>query len=131
MKKVAAVLVIGVIIVCLGLFFFGGINGDSVSDEQNENSKATGYEGEGGGNPDKATDKESDKSKMQVVNITVSYDQYWCEEKELTLDEIIDKLDKIEGDFYVKVKDDKATHKAYSSLISKLQELEINVEESK
>ena len=124
MKKFALIVVFLAILGAVAYFMFANNSGDVVGDSQSE-MKTTGYEGEAGGNPD----KEVDQSKMKVVSITVSYDQYWGEEEDFTLEEIVEKLNKIEGDFYVKVGDSEATHKAYSSLISKLQEMEITYEE--
>lgn len=109
-----------------------GILLNACSDTSEENSKEleestnqSEYEGEGGGNPE----EESTKEEVKVISILVSADEYIYEEESLELDEILDMVKKVEGEFYVKLKDNKATHKAYSKLLKELQALEIKIEE--
>ena len=45
----------------------------------------------------------------------------------ITLDDFISKVKEIEGDLVVEVKDDKASLKAYNSLIDRLEELKASI----
>lgn len=93
-------------------------------EQQTTVSTITENEGEGGGNP------HTENENIKVVSILVSGDEFLYENEPIQLDEILEKVKAIENDFYVEIKDNNATHNAYSKLVETLEALEIRIEKS-
>lgn len=96
----------------------------STVEQQTTVSTITENEGEGGGNP------HTENENIKVVSILVSGDEFLYENEPIQLDEILEKVKAIENDFYVEIKDNNATHNAYSKLVEALEALEIRIEKS-
>lgn len=125
MKKILLVIVVIVIIVIaamlgLGLGFGNGF-GDGKLNTVQEDSKIDESE--------KTTEKnaEEDNNKGVIIKVSVVGNEYFYENERISLDDFISKVKEIEGDLVVEVKDDKASLKAYNSLIDRLEELKVSI----
>ena len=128
MKKILLVIVVIVIIaiaVMLGLGLgFGNGSGDGKGDGKpntvQEDSKIDESE--------KPTEKNAEEDNEGVIiKVSVVGNEYFYENERITLDDFISKVKEIEGDLVVEVKDDKASLKAYNSLIDRLEELKASI----
>lgn len=128
MKKILLVIVVIVIIaiaVMLGLGLgFGNGSGDGKGDGKpntvQEDSKIDESE--------KPTEKNAEEdNKGVIIKVSVVGNEYFYENERITLDDFISKVKEIEGDLVVEVKDDKASLKAYNSLIDRLEELKASI----
>ena len=128
MKKILLVIVVIVIIaiaVMLGLGLgFGNGSGDGKGDGKpntvQEDSKIDESE--------KPTEKNAEEdNKGVIIKVSVVGNEYFYENERITLDDFISKVKEIEGDLVVEVKDDKASLKAYNSLIDRLEELKVSI----
>ena len=122
---VIVVIVIIAIAVMLGLGLgFGNGSGDGKGDGKpntvQEDSKIDESE--------KPTEKNAEEdNKGVIIKVSVVGNEYFYENERITLDDFISKVKEIEGDLVVEVKDDKASLKAYNSLIDRLEELKVSI----
>lgn len=99
--------------------------------EDDENSKTqvaderTKSQGDGGGNKYKNENSQDNTT----ISILVSEDDYFYENASIEFEDIIKMVKEFEGNLTVEISDDEATHKAYSRLIEKLEELEVPIVE--
>ena len=68
-------------------------------------------------------------SEDTIIKVSVVGNEYFYENERVSLDDFISKLEKLEGEVVVEVKDDKASLRAYNNLIEKLEELKISFTE--
>lgn len=69
-------------------------------------------------------DAEND-SEDTIIKVSVVGNEYFNENERVSLDVFISKLEELEGEIVVEIKDDKASLRAYNNLIEKLEELKI------
>ncbi len=129
----ASVLVLG------GMLVFGGLNKDKITDfidggnsptptitMSEDGKKNDGVQGEGGGNEfDENNGNASGDETTEIIPILIEEGVYSYDGELYELDELVTFLQSLKGEFVVELRDDDATHKAYSTLVDKLKELEI------
>lgn len=124
MKKLILVVIvlIAIAVIILGLGVGFGNGGEKTNTIQ-EDSKTEESEG--------PTEKNSaeDDNKRVVIKVSVVGNEYLYENERISLDDFISKVKEIEGNLVVEVKDDKASLKAYNSLIDRLEELKVTITE--
>ena len=76
-----------------------------------------------------AQDDVENDSEDTIIKVSVVGNEYFYENERVSLDDFISKLEKLEGEVVVEVKDDKASLRAYNNLIEKLEELKISFTE--
>lgn len=69
-------------------------------------------------------DAEND-SEDTIIKVSVVGNEYFNENERVSLDVFISKLEELEGEIVVEIKDDKASLRAYNNLIEELEELKI------
>lgn len=123
MKKLILVVIVFIAIAVILGFCVGFGNGDGKTNTIQEDSKTEESEG--------PTEKNSaeDDNKRVVIKVSVVGNEYLYENERISLDDFISKVKEIEGNLVVEVKDDKASLKAYNSLIDRLEELKVTITE--
>lgn len=132
MKKILAIIVVIVVIAVvamlgIGLGFGKGSGNGSGDGKTNTSQEAINTEEHN--TVEEQTEVEQDDvendSEDTIIKVSVVGNEYFYENERVSLDDFISKLEKLEGEIVVEVKDDKASLRAYDNLIEKLEELKV------
>lgn len=132
MKKILAIIVVIVVIAVVAMLGiglgFGKGSGDGSGDGKTNTSQEA-INTEEHNTVEEQTEVEQDgvenDSEDTIIKVSVVGNEYFYENERVSLDDFISKLEKLEGEVVVEVKDDKASLRAYNNLIEKLEELKI------
>lgn len=128
MKKILLVIVVIVIIAIAAMLGLGLGFGNGSGDGKGDGKPNTVQEDSKIDESEKPTEKNAEEdNKGVVIKVSVVGNEYFYENERITLDDFISKVKEIEGDLVVEVKDDKASLKAYNSLIDRLEELKASI----
>ena len=133
MKKILAIIVVIVVIAVVAMLGiglgFGKGSGDGSGDGKTNTSQEA-INTEEHNTVEEQTEVEQDDvendSEDTIIKVSVVGNEYFYENERVSLDDFISKLEKLEGEVVVEVKDDKASLRAYNNLIEKLEELKIS-----
>ena len=136
MKKILAIIVVIVVIAVVAMLGiglgFGKGSGDGSGDGKTNTSQEA-INTEEHNTVEEQTEVEQDgvenDSEDTIIKVSVAGNEYFYENERVSLDDFISKLEKLEGEVVVEVKDDKASLRAYNNLIEKLEELKISFTE--
>ena len=136
MKKILAIIVVIVVIAVVAMLGiglgFGKGSGDGSGDGKTNTSQEA-INTEEHNTVEEQTEVEQDgvenDSEYTIIKVSVVGNEYFYENERVSLDDFISKLEKLEGEVVVEVKDDKASLRAYNNLIEKLEELKISFTE--
>ena len=136
MKKILAIIVVIVVIAVVAMLGiglgFGKGSGDGSGDGKTNTSQEA-INTEEHNTVEEQTEVEQDgvenDSEDTIIKVSVVGNEYFYENERVSLDDFISKLEKLEGEVVVEVKDDKASLGAYNNLIEKLEELKISFTE--
>ena len=136
MKKILAIIVVIVVIAVVAMLGiglgFGKGSGDGSGDgKTNTSQEAINTEEHNTveEQTEVAQDDVENDSEDTIIKVSVVGNEYFYENERVSLDDFISKLEKLEGEVVVEVKDDKASLRAYNNLIEKLEELKISFTE--
>ena len=128
MKKILLVIVVIVIIAIAAMLGLGLGFGNGSGDGKGDGKPNTVQEDSKIDESEKPTEKNAEEDNEGVIiKVSVVGNEYFYENERITLDDFISKVKEIEGDLVVEVKDDKASLKAYNSLIDRLEELKASI----
>ena len=128
MKKILLVIVVIVIIAIAAMLGLGLGFGNGSGDGKGDGKPNTVQEDSKIDESEKPTEKNAEEDNKEVIiKVSVVGNEYFYENERITLDDFISKVKEIEGDLVVEVKDDKASLKAYNSLIDRLEELKASI----
>ena len=128
MKKILLVIVVIVIIAIAAMLGLGLGFGNGSGDGKGDGKPNTVQEDSKIDESEKPTEKNAEEdNKGVIIKVSVVGNEYFYENERITLDDFISKVKEIEGDLVVEVKDDKASLKAYNSLIDRLEELKASI----
>lgn len=128
MKKILLVIVVIVIIAIAAMLGLGLGFGNGSGDGKGDGKPNTVQEDSKIDESEKPTEKNAEEdNKGVVIKVSVVGNEYFYENERITLDDFISKVKEIEGDLVVEVKDDKASLKAYNSIIDRLEELKVSI----
>lgn len=128
MKKILLVIVVIVIIAIAAMLGLGLGFGNGSGDGKGDGKPNTVQEDSKIDESEKPTEKNAEEdNKGVIIKVSVVGNEYFYENERITLDDFISKVKEIEGDLVVEVKDDKASLKAYNSLIDRLEELKVSI----
>ena len=132
MKKILAIIVVIVVIAVvamlgIGLGFGKGSGNGSGDGKTNTSQEAINTEEHNTveKQTEVAQDDVENDSEDTIIKVSVVGNEYFYENERVSLDDFISKLEKLEGEVVVEVKDDKASLRAYNNLIKKLEKLKI------
>ncbi|MDY6156240.1 MAG: hypothetical protein SPH96_06895 [Agathobacter sp.] len=136
MKKILAIIVVIVVIAVVAMLGiglgFGKGSGDGSGDGKTNTSQEA-INTEEHNMVEEQTEVEQDDagndSEGTIIKVSVVGNEYFYENERVSLDDFISKLEMLEGEVVVEVKDDKASLRAYNNLIEKLEELKISFTE--
>lgn len=136
MKKILAIIVVIVVIAVVAMLGiglgFGKGSGDGSGDGKTTTSQEainTEEHNTVEEQTEVAQDDVENDSEDTIIKVSVVGNEYFYENERVSLDDFISKLEKLEGEVVVEVKDDKASLRAYDNLIEKLEELKISFTE--
>ena len=136
MKKILAIIVVIVVIAVVAMLGIGLGFGKGSGDGSGDGKTNTSQEAiitEEHNTVEEQTEVEQDDvendSEDTIIKVSVVGNEYFYENERVSLDDFISKLEKLEGEVVVEVKDDKASLRAYNNLIEKLEELKISFTE--
>ena len=126
MKKILAIIVVIVVIAVVAMLGiglgFGKGSGDGSGDGKTNTSQEA-INTEEHNTVEEQTEVEQDgvenDSEDTIIKVSVVGNEYFYENERVSLDDFISKLEKLEGEVVVEVKDDKASLRAYNNLIEK------------
>lgn len=128
MKKILLVIVVIVIIAIAVMLGLGLGFGNGTGDGKGDGKPNTVQEDSKIDESEKPTEKNAEEdNKGVIIKVSVVGNEYFYENERITLDDFISKVKEIEGDLVVEVIDDKASLKAYNSLIDRLEELKASI----
>ena len=128
MKKILLVIVVIVIIAIAAMLGLGLGFGNGSGDGKGDGKPNTVQEDSKIDESEKPTEKNAEEdNKGVIIKVSVVGNEYFYENERITLDDFISKVKEIEGELVVEVKDDKASLKAYNSLIDRLEELKASI----
>lgn len=136
MKKILAIIVVIVVIAVVAMLGiglgFGKGSGDGSGDGKTTTSQEainTEEHNTVEEQTEVAQDDVENDNEDTIIKVSVVGNEYFYENERVSLDDFISKLEKLEGEVVVEVKDDKASLRAYNNLIEKLEELKISFTE--
>lgn len=136
MKKILAIIVVIVVIAVVAMLGIGLGFGKGSGDGRGDGKTNTSQEAintEEHNMVEEQTEVEQDDagndSEGTIIKVSVVGNEYFYENERVSLDDFISKLEMLEGEVVVEVKDDKASLRAYNNLIEKLEELKISFTE--
>ena len=103
------------------------------SDEQNTSSTLDSSEATNSTSSAEMTDSNSsaeggNHDTAKYIEVTVSENKYFCDNHEISFDELVEVLDGLDENTSVKISDENATLKAYESLTKALEARKITFE---
>lgn len=132
MKKILAIIVVIVVIAVVAMLGIGlgfGKGSGNGSGDGKTNTPQESINTEEHNTVEEQTEVAQDDvendSDDTIIKVSVVGNEYFYENERVSLDDFISKLEKLEGEVVVEVKDDKASLRAYNNLIEKLEELKI------
>ena len=136
MKKILAIIVVIVVIAVVAMLGiglgFGKGSGDGSGDGKTNTSQEA-INTEEHNTVEEQTEVGQDDVENDIddtiIKVSVVCNEYFYENERVSLDDFISKLEMLEGEVVVEVKDDKASLRAYNNLIEKLEELKISFTE--
>lgn len=143
MKKLLCLLTVIIVLVIVAVTFIGGMGlGTGNGNGDGEGAAANRTEAQAEQAADEDVEEEpkpiqtehgddmADSEEGTIIEVSVVKNEYFYENKSISLDDLVDAIKVIDGKLIVEITDDRAALKPYNKLIEKLEALNISFVET-